>query len=401
MIVEIKPTDFEKIDREVRFAQKKISEGLPKERIIRKIRRTILSKEDVFEIAKSRIKSREKFGNLSEKLFFDESGLRYSTPPVVSEYRAERLKSRAIADISCGVGAQLIFFAKKGRAMGVELDRKRAILAKLNLIAMGVDGLVVAGDALSDEVISIVKSFEAEVIFSDPARPPSMDVRTFDGLEPMPEMVLKRYEHITDKIAFELPPQMPPERIKLDGEKEYTSLDFRLNRLAFYRGELAECDVSAVTLPSMERVTDQDDRLAVDECDEVESMIHEVDYTIVKAGLLENLLGKYSFEAKLWLNDGRRVLLTSDRKSETEFMRDYEVIDTCRFSASEVNRRLKVLNAGKVTIRFAIDPKNYWSVRKKLEEGLAGEEWYHLFRKDSEAVIAKGLRKETIKEGKD
>ncbi len=378
------------IDEEVERAVKLIKKGIQRDAILKRIRGfPPLTREDIFEIARAKIRAGEKFGELADRLFFDEEGLRYATPETVARYRAERLKCGVIADVSCGAGAQLVFFGFTcEKAYGVEIDRKRAFLAMLNAKELGLDNVeIIVGDALEDSTIKKVS--DAEIIFSDPARPPDEKVRTMENLFPNPLKVYEKYIKVTPEMAFELPPQMPPERVRasLSGEKEYVSLNFRLNRMALYTGELAEHDVSAVSLPSGEKITSEDERLRL-ERGELKSFIYEVDYTVVKASLLENLAGKLGFDGSIAEQDGRRILLSSDQEYSSSFLRKYEVLDVAPFATSEINRRLKELGAKKVTLRFSLSPGEYWEVRKKMEEGLKGERWLYLFRIGDKGVIA-------------
>ncbi len=378
------------IAEEVEKAVKLIKKGIQRDAVLKRIRGyPPLTREDIFEIAKARLKAREKFGELADRLFFDEEGLRYATPEVVARYRAERLKCGVIADVSCGAGAQLVFFGFTcEKVYGIEISRKRAFLAMLNAKQLGLDNVeVIVGDALDESTIGKVS--DAEIVFSDPARPPNEEVRTMENLFPNPLKVYEKYRRITPEMAFELPPQMPPERVKqsLSGEKEYVSLNFKLNRMALYTGELAEHDVSAVSLPSEERVTSEDERIRLEK-GELKSFIYEVDYTIVKASLLENLAGKLGFDGGIVEQDSRRVLLSGDEEYSSAFLRRYEVLDVVPFSSSQINRRLKELGAKKVTLRFSLSPKEYWEVRKKMEDGLNGERWLYLFRVGEEGVIA-------------
>ncbi|HID42221.1 MAG TPA: SAM-dependent methyltransferase, partial [Archaeoglobaceae archaeon] len=333
-----------------------------------------------------RIKAKEKFGELSDKLFFDDTGLRYSTPKLIAEYRAERLKCDTMADISCGVGAQLLFFARVCRKVyGVEIDRKRALFARLNVKSMGLENVeILEGDALSDEIVRKVKN--AEIIFSDPSRPPGEDVRTLNNLEPSPYRVIEKY--VDHEIAFELPPQIPPSRIEIGGEKEYTSLNFRLNRLALYTGDLASCNRSAISIPSRERVTEEDRELEPEKSEEIKSYVYEVDTTITKAELLQNLLGKLKFPADIVSEEKKRMLITSDIEVTSEFLRRYEVLEITEFKKQSIIDALRSLNAEKVTLRLSVHPSEYWKLRNEFERELSGERWVFLFKIDSKAVIA-------------
>ncbi len=371
----------EKVNKAVEF----IRRGYTKEYILKKLG----EKEKIFEIAKCRIKAKKKYGILANKLFFDEDGLRYSTPPIIANYRANRLKSNKIADVGCGVGVQLLYFALKSKeAVGIEKDAFRAKLARLNAIAMKIKNVeIIEGDALNIEV-------DADCIFSDPSRKEGR--KTFESLSPNPFKIYKMYKEKVDKIAFELPPYIPKKEIKLIGEKEYTSLDFKLNRLALYTDELAECDVSAISLPSMERVTDLDDKIKLEKSNKLLNFLYEVDDTIIKAELLENLAGKISFNGKVLQLEKRRTLLTSSDEYETAFLKKYEIKCICNFEIYKINRILKKLNAKKATLRFSIEPKKYWEIRNKIEEGLKGDIHYYLFKLKDKAIIANKINKSDL-----
>lgn len=375
-----------KDDQAVDKAKSLIQNGLKKNQIVHKVKGELLPPDDIYEVAKYRIKAKEKFGELADKLYFDEWGLRYSTPRLIAQYRAERLKCKTIADISCGVGAQLIFFAKTcDKAYGVEIDKKRALYARMNAKALGLDNVeIIRGDAFDDDAVS--KISDADVFFSDPSRPPEEKVRSADNLEPNPLKVFEKYKGIGD-VAFELPPQMPPSRIPLEGEKEYTSLNFKLNRLALYTGDLARSERSAISIPSQERVSSENESHNVDEASNIDSFLYEVDNTVIKAELLPNLLGKLDFGGGLVQSGSRRTFLTADEEKDSAFLRKYEVLEVTEFNIPTVKDELKRFDAGKVTLRFSLDPSEYWDVRNALEEGLKGDRWVYLFKIGDKAVI--------------
>ncbi|MFO7966689.1 MAG: SAM-dependent methyltransferase, partial [Archaeoglobaceae archaeon] len=349
-----------KDDQAVDKAKSLIQKGLKKNQIVHKIKGEFLEPEDIYEVAKHRIKAKDKFGELADELYFDEWGLRYSTPKLIAQYRAERLKCKAIADISCGVGAQLIFFAEVcDKVFGVEIDKKRALYARMNAKALGLNNVeIIRGDAFNDDVVS--KISDADVFFSDPSRPPEEKVRSVDNLEPNPLKVFEKYRGIGD-VAFELPPQMPPSRIPLEGEKEYTSLNFKLNRLALYTGDLARSERSAISIPSQERVSSEDESHNVDEASNIDSFLYEVDNTVLKAELLPNLLGKLDFDAGLVQSTSRRTFLTADEENDSAFLRKYEVLEVTEFDIPTIKDSLKKAGASKVTLRFSLDPSEYWN----------------------------------------
>ncbi len=382
--------EIEEIDNEVNRVISLIRKGYSRGDILGRLAETSFSKQELFQMAKCRIRARDKFGELAPVLFFDEEGLRYATPPPIAEYRAKRLGGESIADISCGLGIQLIYFSRHAHhAVGVEVNPFRARLARLNMVATGSNNCtILEGDALDEPMVNAI---DAACVFSDPSRRPEEKRRTFATLFPNPDRVYERYRKRTDAIAFELPPRISPREITIDGEREYTSLHFALNRLALYTGRLAECGISAVSLPSEERVTDDDETAHVPEIDAVLEYVYEVDDTVVRAGLLEHFAGKLGFDGGILKTGKRRSLLTSETLHESAFLREYVRRGVCSFSQSALHDILRELGAGKVTLRFSLEPKEYWKVRKKLEEGLRGERAFHVFRVKERALVCEPM----------
>lgn len=153
--------------------EKKIRARLPKE-----------NADEIIEIARARIRAKDKFSRTD--LWMDLEGLRYATHEIVAEYRAKRVKPKSIADVSCGVGIQLIFFAKYAeKAYAIDIDEKKLFYAMKNAEKYGVKDKItfIHGDSLSKEVVEQV---DADMIFSDPARPPEMPERRLEDLLPSP-----------------------------------------------------------------------------------------------------------------------------------------------------------------------------------------------------------------------
>lgn len=134
-----------------------------------------------------------KFGDDAAAMFFTHDALEQSTRRTVAEHRAARLRAtgaRAVVDLGCGIGGDLIAFARAGLAVrGVERDPVRAAMARANLAALGLAGTVEVGDATTTEI------GDAEVAFVDPARRDARGrVFTTAGLVPA-------WEFVTEKLA--------------------------------------------------------------------------------------------------------------------------------------------------------------------------------------------------------
>ena len=326
--------------------------------------------EDIYEVAKCRIRAKNKFSVKS--LYFDTYGLRYSTPEIVAEYRAKRIQNKKIADISCGVGLQAIFYSfKNKRVLCVDINKKRIEYAKKNAIAYKANNIdFLIGDALSDEIKNRVAEYD--VIFSDPARDESEPERSLETLLPSPIKIIEKYGQ-RDYI-FDLPPQIALHKIPKDWEKEFISLNGKIIRFTAYVGKLKIHDRVAVSLPE-NHVLWSDlppqhlnyKKLAINKI-KLSNNIYIVGESIYYAKLLNEFKDRYHIQ---YLQIGkRRTLATGD--GDIPFTKKFKVL--CKSTnLSEIIECMKSEGIGKVTLRFAISPEEYWSLRTKLENALRGE----------------------------
>lgn len=326
----------------------------------------------------------------AEKLFFTEEDIRWATPEIVADYRAERLKCKVIADLGCGIGFQTFAFAKTCKKVyAVEIDERKLELAKKNAEALGIKNITfILGDALSSEVV--VKLKDAEIIFCDPERLAGEEERKIETIQPNIQKLLELYSKITDKIALEFPPQIKKIdfRGNFDYEKEYLSLNGNLNRLNLYFGNLKKAEFSAVVLP-VKDILAGDGEKKVKAIERLERYLYEIDPAVVKAHLIVKLAEKtktvLAFEAK-------SSFLTSEDKVENSFFKNsYEIIETCDFDEKKILELLKKNQAEKVIIRFEVEPQDYWKVRNSYEKKLVGTETFSLFKFGELAVIAKSI----------
>jgi hypothetical protein len=324
----------------------------------------------------------------------NKEGLQLSTPEIVAAYIAKRLKTDIIADLGCGIGGQVIFFARECKKVyAVERNPEKLEYAKKNCELYGVKNVeFIPGDALEGNTIEKVS--DANIIFSDPARPLSEKERTLSNLEPSITEILKLYSDITPELAFHAPVQMPPSRIALDCECEYLSLNGQLNRLTLYFGALKQCERSAVVLPGEVKLRSSD--AAGIKTGELGQYIYEPEPSVVKAELLNELayaVSEKGDEIFFYKGDAKRTLLTSWMLIGSPFFKDsYRVVRKTEMDIRKIMEILKSERAGKVVLRFDIEPERYWDVRKKLEEGLSGIKTLHVFGFGKQVVVGEKVR---------
>jgi|GEM_PF-175653 len=408
--------DISTIDEIVSFLKK----GFSKEKLMKTISKKNLSKEgfeELVEIAKGRIKAKEKFSK-PEKWFLNSEDLRFATPEIVAGYRAERLKCSVIADICCGIGSQSIAFARNCRKVyAIDNDERKIRYAKMNAESFGIKNITfICADIFDETTISKIK--DADIIFCDPERAAEEEERSIERI-PFVKWLLEKYSIITKNMAFEIPPQLGPEKIDFNCEKEYLSLNNKLNRLTLYFGDLKQCDRSALLLPGKERLCSNEklaNKSLVDEsADEEKNLesnnktiseisnklkkfealdyLYEVNPAVVKAGLVEQLLNQNGISDKLMLyskNSIKKILLlTSKQNIENNFLKKYLVVGKSKPDIKSISDALKRVNAKSVVLRAAINPSEYWRIRNEIEKELSGDEKIHLFVFDEEAVLCK------------
>ena len=347
----------------------------------------------IAEIARARIRARDKFSR--NDLWMDLEGLRYATHEVVAKYRAERLGElgvKSIADVSCGIGIQLIFYAMKvERAYGIDIDPLKVEFARRNAEKYGVDNIeFINADSLSRDTIERI---DVEVIFSDPARPPEMPERRLEDLLPSPLEVYEAYKSKTDAFIFDLPPQMRRERVPWKGEFEYIDLFGALNRLTFYTEPLAKAERSAVILPAGARLESNPNLEDIVEWTEKPGQyLYEIPQSVDYADLINELFHVLHADAKMLLREKRRVLATGNEEIKSPYLkRTYAVVGFIPFHPVRINDFLRREGFGRATLRISVPEGEYWKVRKRVEANLKGDRRAFVFQFGKKAIIAEEL----------
>jgi hypothetical protein len=117
---------------------------------------------------------------------------------------------------------------------------------------------------------------------------------------------------------------------------------------------------------------------------------------VVKAELmneLANAMAEKCDEIFYYKGDAKRTLLTSSKLIGSPFFKDaYRVVGRTEMNVSVIKEMLKSERAGKVVLRFDIEPERYWDVRKKLEWGLSGSRTLHVFGFGKDVVVGEKIK---------
>ncbi|MBI5707511.1 MAG: hypothetical protein HZC36_11055 [Armatimonadetes bacterium] len=100
----------------------------------------------------------------SNQMLFDRDGLEMASSSQLGSLHSKFFPEGAFAaDLTCGIGGDLLALAARGPALGYESDPERAEMARWNLEVHGLSAEVRAEDCLS-------ASWDFEYAFADPAR---------------------------------------------------------------------------------------------------------------------------------------------------------------------------------------------------------------------------------------
>lgn len=351
-------------------------------------------KEELLSIAKARLRaSKDEYKDPGDEvLYYNEDDLRFSTPKIIADYRALRLKCNKIVDLCSGIGVQAGAFSKTCKeVLAIEIDSRKVKYAEENFKdRKNIKFLI--GDVLDDDLINQVKEFKPDIIFCDPERLPEEKERTIESIKPGIRKLIDIYSKITPNLCIEVPPRIELVKLKELGnfEAEYLSLNNKLNRLNLYFGELKTTEVSCVDATTGVKIKDSNSNFEIEYSYNPMKYIYELSEAVVKA----NLGHEFAFEIRGFIIAGSekgKLLVTSDELYFGEIIalaNAYERVGVGG-SIEEVYRTLKQKGFGKVVLKYSIDPKDYWRERNKLENGLFGKKEAVIFKVNKNYIIGK------------
>src|SRR4051812_12249325 len=224
-----------------------------------------------------------KFGDLANRLYFTADGLEQATRPEVGRHRAQRMAAAGptrLADLCCGIGADLMAFAQGGLTpAGFDLDPVRVAVARANLAALDLSGTAEQADVTAMDLTPF------DVVFADPARRKARG-RVFDPDDYAPswsfvERLLLRPSCV--KAA----PGLAHDRVPNGVEAEWVSWRGGVKEVALWSAHLASARRRA-TVMSPEGSSTMTD---ADSTDSVEvrapgRYLLEPDGAVIRAGLV-------------------------------------------------------------------------------------------------------------------
>jgi hypothetical protein len=240
-----------------------------------------------------RKRGRNKFARAEEMLFVREA-LEQATHERVAAYHASLFpKDALVADMTTGIGADLLALAARGPVVGFELDPERAAYAQHNLAVYGLTGEVRVENSLegSADAPSVSGSRALSppekalrYAFADPAR--RVEGRRTLKLEefsPDPRVLAERFQTLALGV-MKLSPMLRDDDLEsLGAGLEFISFGDECREALILAGTEARSGRWAVHIESGERIAAQDPHAATDQPD---AFLFDADPAAVRAHAL-------------------------------------------------------------------------------------------------------------------
>ncbi|MCW5940731.1 MAG: hypothetical protein KIS66_00775 [Fimbriimonadaceae bacterium] len=277
-----------------------------------------------------RARARSKFSE-ADRMLFEAEALEQATHETVAAYHASRFpQATLVADLTTGIGGDLMALARRGPALGYDTDPSRAELAAHNA------GLVRPTEV---RVADALGAWSFDHAFADPARRTG-GRRTLDPsmFAPDPLVLAARMREIR-LGGLKLSPLLTDAYLaSLGGELEFVSFGWECREALVWLGSGAGVGRCAIKVETGLRLdAAPSSRFA----DEPGAWFYEADPAAIRAHALGSVeqLGDL---AQLGESNG---YLTGDEPADSPWLRRYRVLETVAADARSVKERLRTYDA--------------------------------------------------------
>jgi hypothetical protein len=322
-----------------------------------------------------RARARAKFGDFADGMLFTADGLEQATRLLVAALHARRYLEAgvtALADLTCGIGADSLAFAGTGlRVLATDLDECTAAIAQWNLRHFP-EADVRHADGLSLDL----RAEGVEGVYADPARRVSggsgaRSRRVFDprAYEPPLDAVWALRETVP-AVGIKVGPGIAHDGLPDDAETQWVSVNGDVVEAGLWFGPLAP-DGPGRSALVLRTFTDDDGKEhtlsrtvrgddGTPDVGAVGQYLYEPDGAVIRAGLV----GQAAAELGGRLVDPTIAYVTTDdladlppaRPAETAgaqapIATGYRVLDTMPFGLKRLRSYLRDRNVGRITIK--------------------------------------------------
>lgn len=312
-----------------------------------------------------RERARVKFGADADRMFFTPDGVEQATRADVAARHAARFVgagAEAVLDLCCGIGGDLLAFARAGlAATGVDRDPGTVEVARANLAVLGLPGTVLREDA------AVRPGWPAAWI--DPARRAG-GRRLFDPRAYSPPLsFVRELAAAVPLTGAKVAPGIPHELVPAGAEAEWVSVGGEVKEAALWFGPLATAVRRATVLPAGATLVAAGS--GPPPVGPPGEWLYEPDGAVIRAGLVGEVVAALPGGRLL---DPTIAYVAADGPAATPYARAWRVTDVLPFSLTRLRALLRARGIGRVTVKkrgSAVDPE---ALRRQLRLTGAGPE---------------------------
>lgn len=279
---------------------------------------------------------RPKFERASE-MFFTREALEQATRAEVARYHASRFPTgELVADLTCGIGADLLALAERGPATGYDLDPERAEYAAHNMAIHGFKTQITCADSLASDW--------PDYVFGDPARRVE-GVRKLDPSQfaPDPFVLSSRMANL-ELGGIKLTPLLKDSYLETLGpELAFVAAGDECPEVVVWCGKRAESGRYAVFASDGEILTSKEDMPVVREPSE---WFYEAHPAAIRGHCLGTLCDRYGLSG---VADSNGYLTGSECRSP--WMKRYRVLSDVCGDVKILQRELRAFRSSSPIIK--------------------------------------------------
>lgn len=322
--------------------------------------------------AKLRELATKRWGVDCSAFLFTEDGLAQATRPVVSNYRAERMRQLGFTsgiDLTAGLGFDMLGFIQSGIAMsGVERDSAIAALAQTNL--SHTEAQVEVGDATTYAI-----SRNVDFVFIDPARRDTQGPSNSDGTTKRqfnPERWSPPWSFIEQlssrqRVLVKAAPGMDVTGLQ-DWDVEWISVDGSLVEANLLSGGTGKRAATLLTQTSSERRTFSSGEQAPTQS--VGSHLVLPDPSLIRAHALDDLCervnGGLVNEHIAWITSNDVVAVMAEFEKSPRAIDVLQIVGESRIDERDLRAAIKEHGASSITVMTRGIETNVETLRKSL-----------------------------------
>ncbi len=352
--------------------------------LLTRLRKTYRAEEAraAVELARLRVKARDKFGQDAAHLYFTRDALEQASDPRVRAYRSATSAGLRVLDACCGIGADSLAYTQSGADVtGLDIDPLRVALARLNVPAARFD--------VRDVQAALPGSYD--LIFYDPARRDAQGKRIHDVERYLPPLSLVRawHGHHAPRITAKLSPGVDLAQVApYGGSVEFLSVDGDLKEATLCLPQpgtppplypYAAVLITGETVYRWVREQSPEPR----ERSAPRRWLLEPDAALLRAGLVQDAAAAFG----AWMLHPEIAYLTADAAPDTVWVRAREILDWMPFNVKKLRAYLRARGVGQVTVKKRGSPVTPETLIAQLKLKGSGQRTLVLTQVEGQPVV--------------